>query len=480
MDTGNLKSKTAKGLFWGGINNGIQQIINLTIGIILARLLNADDYGMIGMLAIFIAISSTIADCGFTNALINKKNTTHKEYNAVFWFNGFVGILLYLLLYLTAPLISKFYGNSDLTNLSRFIFICVFLGGFNLVHNAILLKELKIKEKALIDSISLIIAGSVGVATAFAGLAYWALALQTVIFSFLSTVLRWYFIKWRPTFHFDFTPIREMFWFSSKIFITNIFQYFSYNLFSVILGRFYNERQVGLYSQGQKWMSMGQTFIGGTIQNIAQPVLVQVTEDKVRQKNVFRKILRFGAFVSFPLMLGLAFVGKEFIVITIGEKWIEAVPFLQLFCIWGAFAYIWTLCTNLLLAHGKSDQYMYGMIITSILQLIIVLAVFKYGIFTMVICYLSIYFITLGGWLYLINKLVEIKWVEILKDTLPFLLITLFALFITWILTKHFSNNYLLFFSKVCLTALIYTLIIWKSNAVVFKESVQYFIKRKN
>lgn len=480
MEEQSLKEKTAKGLFWGGISNGLQQVLNLVIGIVLARILDAADYGMTGMLVIFIAISSTIMDCGFVNALINKKDITHKDYNSVFWFSTLAGIILYLLLYAFAPLISTFYGNPELTELSRFLFLCILIGGFGIVHNAILLKELKLKEKAKIDIISLTIAGGIGVIAAFSGLSYWALAIQSVIYSFLLVILRWYFIKWRPSFNFDFSPIRNMIGLSSRIFITNIFQYSSYNLFSVIFGRFYNEEQVGYYSQGQKWMSMGQSFIGGAIQSVAQPVLVQITEDPKRQKHVFRKILRFGAFVSFPLMFGLAFVGKEFIVIAVGEKWLEAIPFLQLFCIWGGFSYIWTLYSNLLISHEKSNLYMYGMILTTIIQLLVVLCMYPYGIFSMVIAYLSVYFVMLFICHYYVRKIIELKYIEVLKDILPFLIITIVSLAVAWIITRNISNIYLLFLSKICITAISYTLIMWKSNAVVFKESITFLLKRKN
>lgn len=475
-----LKDKTAKGLFWGGISNGLQQIIGLIFGIVLARILNAEDYGMVGMLAIFIAISSSIMDCGFSNALINKTNITSDDYNSVFWFSAISGVILYIILYFTAPFIAEFYGNPELVSLSRFLFLCILVGGFGIIHNTILLKEIRIKEKAKIDIISLGVSSCIGVSLALAGFSYWALASQALAYSTLLVILRWWFVKWRPSFNIVFSPIREMLSFSTKIFITNLFQHISNNLFSVILGKFYNEKQVGLYTQGQKWMYMGYSFISGTISGVAQPVLVQVIHDTDRQKNVFRKMLRFGAFISFPLMLGLAFVGEEFILITIGEKWIQAVPFLQLFCIWGAFSYIWTLSTNLLISHGKSDLYMYGMILTCIIQLLVVLLVSQYGIYPMITAYLSVNLIALLGWIYFVRKIINLKFFDVLKDIIPFFGITVFSLLIVWLITQKITNIYLLFIAKVCIVALIYTFIMWKSNAVVFKESVQYFIKRKN
>ncbi|MDD4515367.1 lipopolysaccharide biosynthesis protein [Massilibacteroides sp.] len=470
-----LKDKTASGLLWGGTSN----VLTLIFGIVLARILNAEDYGMIGMLTIFIAVSSTIMDCGFVNALINKKNVSFDDYNSIFWFSTLSGIILYVLLYFSAPYIALFFDNAELIDLSRFLFICVGIGGLGVVHNAILLKEIRIKEKAKIDIISLALSNCVGISFSFAGYSYWALAFQTITYSASLIILRWWFVKWRPNFNINFAPIKEMFGFSSKIFITNLFFHINNHLFSVVFGRLYDEKQVGFYSQGQKWMTMGQSLISGAINGIAQPVFVQVKDDPDRQKHVFRKILRFGAFISFPLMLGIAFIGKELIVIAIGEKWLNAVPFLQLFCIWGAFSYIWTLCTNLLISHGKSNLYMYGMILTCIIQLALVLLVSSYGIYTMVIAYLSINFIALYGWIYFVGRLTKLTFLEVTKDIFPFLIITIISVAIAWFTTKNISNLYLLFLSKICITAVIYILVMWKSNAVVFKESIRFLKQKK-
>lgn len=473
-----LKEKTAKGLFWGGISNGLQQIIGAVFGIVLARILDVEDYGLVGMLTIFIAISSSIMDSGFTNAIINKTDATFEDYNSVFWFSTLSGIALYVILFISAPLISAFFRSPELIDLSRVLFLCIGFGGLGIVHNTMLLKEMRLKEKAQIDVLSLVLSCTVGLSLALLDFSYWALAFQTVTYSISQIALRWWFVKWKPHFKMNFSPIREMLGFSSKILMTNILMHVSNHLFSVIFGRLYNEKEVGFYVQGQKWMSMGQSFISGAINGVAQPVLVQVLNNPDREKQVLRKMLRFGAFISFPLMLGLAFVGKEFITITIGDKWLLASPFLQLFCIWGAFSYIWSLLTNLLISHGKSGIYMWGVVLTCIVQLILVLIMAPYGMYTMVIAYLCVNFITLYGWAYYVCKFTQITSWELIKDIFPFFIITIISLFIAWFITKNITNIYLLFLAKVFITGSVYILIMWKSNAVVFKEILQYLIKK--
>lgn len=478
MTEQSLKDKTAKGLFWGGVSNGVQQLLGMLFGIYLARKLNAEDYGLVGMLAIFSGIASTIINSGFSVALTNKVNATHRDYNAVFWFTFFVGLILYWVLFLAAPLISQFYHRPELTALSRVIFISFFVSGIASVPYTIMFKNLMVKEQAKIDIASLFISGIIGVCLALKGFAYWSIALQSMLYVTINSLLKCYVSPWRPTFELDFSPLRYMFSFSVKIFLTNIFTQINTNIFSVLLGRFYDARQVGFYSQGNKWQGMGNTFISGMINSVAQPVLVSVGDDLSRQRNVFRKMVRFGSFVSFPVMFGLAFVGKEFICVLIGDKWLPSVPFLQLFCIWGAVSFLWNLYSNLLISHGKSDLYMCGIIFVGMIQLFCVLAFLHYSIYYMLGAYISIYFLGILFWHYCASRLIGLDLINVIKDMLPYMLATFLSFFIAWLLTYQIENMLLLLILKIFLSALSYVIIMWMSNSVIFKEILIYLIKK--
>ena len=279
-----LKDKTAKGLFWGGISTFFQQIIGMVFGIVIARILSPDDYGLVAMLAIFSAIANTIMDSGFTTALINKKTIRHEDYNAVFWFSAFCGIVIYMILFLAAPLIAQFYNKPVLLNLSRVLFLSFLISSFGIAHNAILFKKLKVKQRGIIDVVAVSVSGGVGLIFALLGFAYWGLAIQLVSQCLVATLLRWYFSGWRPTLSFDLSPIKEMFGFSSKILFNNILGQVNMNIFSVLLGKFYTDTDTGYYSQGNKWMVLGNMTISNMIQGVAQPVLVEVADDKERQK----------------------------------------------------------------------------------------------------------------------------------------------------------------------------------------------------
>ena len=256
-----LKEKTAKGLFWGGFSNGIQQLLNLAFGIFITRLLDPADYGMVGMLAIFSLIASSIQESGFTAALVNKKEVTHSDYNAVYWFNAAISLFMYLLLFLCAPLIADFYNTHELTPLARYSFIGFFIASLGISHSAYLQRNLMVKQRAISSVTGLVLSGVTGVTLAYFGFSYWGLATQSIVYVFVTTACYWHFTRWRPTLQINFAPIKEMFGFSGKLLVTNVFNHINNNLFSVILGKFYSEQEVGYYSQANKWCSMGQQFI---------------------------------------------------------------------------------------------------------------------------------------------------------------------------------------------------------------------------
>jgi O-antigen/teichoic acid export membrane protein len=312
---------------------------------------------------------------------------------------------------------------------------------------------------------------------ALKGFAYWALAIQSVMFIFLSTVFRFVVAPWRPTLEIDFSPLKPMVPCGIKLTVTYLFTQINTNIFSIIFGKFYSITQVGIYNQGQKWMGMGYQFIGGMINYVAQPVLVHVNDDKSRQLVVLRKMIRFGAFISFPLMLGLAFVGREFILITIGEKWLESVLFLQLFCLWGAVGFLSTLYTNFIYTIGKMNLFMFVTILTGLLQLLVVFLLYPYGMYRMVAGYIFMYFVGLMIWQYYVSKLIGLKLKYVLKDILPYLVITLGCFFVTWLITRNIVNLYWLFVAKITIFGLLYVFIMKISNSVMFKESLDFLLK---
>lgn len=479
MSESSLKEKTAKGLFWGGFSNGAQQLLNLAFGIVLGRLLDASDYGMVGMLTIFSAIASALQEGGFVSALTNRKEVCHKDYNAVFWFSILCSITIYILLFFAAPLIADFYKIPELIPLSRFSFLGFVIASMSIAPRAYLFKNLKIKETTLISISSLGISGTVGILLAANGFAYWGMATQSITFVTVMTILNFYFSHWRPKLEFDLKPIREMIGFSSKLIITNIFNIINNNLFSVLLGKFYSAQEVGNFAQANKWNGMGHTLITGMINGIAQPVFTSVVDDRARQLAIFRKLLRFTAFISFPAMLGLSLVSKELIVITVGAKWLPSAYILQILCIWGAFIPIINLFSNLIISRGHSSIYMWNAICLSVLQLIAVCGMYPYGLEWMLRIFVIINISWLFVWFGFVRREIQLTLYAMLKDLSPYLLLSATLVIGTYYVTLPIENLYLSMAAKVALVAGFYALILWRLQSVIFRESIEFLLKKR-
>jgi O-antigen/teichoic acid export membrane protein len=474
-----LKEKTAKGLFWGGVSNGIQQVLNLVFGIFLARLLSQSDYGMVGMLTVFSALAGSLQEGGFTSALIRKKEVSHKDYNAVFWTIFCLGATLYAVLFFCAPFIARFYGIPELKPLARFIFIGLFISGIGIVPNAIVYRNMMMKQQAITTFTALGISGIVGIVLAANGFAYWGIAIQTVLFTAIVQSMKFYYTRWHPTLPVDFSPIKEMIGFSSKLIITNIFNVINGNIFPLLLGKLYSPHEVGNYTQANKWNNMGCSFVTSMVGSVSQPVFSKTDGDPVRQKRVFRKFLRFTAFISFPAMFGLALVAKEFITILLTEKWLESAQMMQLLCIGGAFAPISGIFSSLIITRGHSATYMWCSIALCLVQLAAAFVAAPYGIHTMITLNVAISIGWILVWHHFAFGEVNIHLWEVAKDTAPYFFLSAILISTAYWLTKSVENLYLALVLKILIVAIPYSLSLWMLNSTIFKEAFNFLIKRK-
>ncbi len=475
-----LKDKTAKGLLWGFLNNSTMQVLNAVFGIVLARLLSQDDYGLIGMLTIFTSIAASLQDSGFVSALTNKKDATHRDYNSVFWFNIGMSSCLYALFFLTAPMLALFYHEPLITPLFRYYSLAFLAASFSIVPRAMLFKQLRQKELAIISVISLIISGTVGVTMAFMSMAYWGIATQGIMFTLSVSVLSWAFSGWRPSRQVSFQPIREMLGFSSKMLITNIFNQINQNIFSLVLGRYYTKSEVGHFNQANKWNMMGASTITGMVQGVAQPTFVQVGDDRERLCRAFSKMLRFTCFVAFPAMFGLALIAPEFIVILITEKWLPSARLMQMLCIAGAFMPIATLYFNIIISRGKSDVYMWNVIAQGSVILLTILAINKLGggIETMVWAYVAITIMWIAVWNSFVWREIGFSIMQTLRDITPFLVVAALSMVVAYFVTRQIANIYLLLIAKVIVAAALYLGTMWLMGAKIMRECIGYLLKR--
>lgn len=475
-----LKERTAHGLLWGGLSNTLMQLLGALFGLALMRLLTPADWGKVAMLNIFAALASTLQESGFTAALCNKKNPSDNDYNSVFWVNLMVSGGLYLFLWFMAPYIAQFYNDPELTFLARFLFLGFLLSGLGTVQRAYLFGHLMVRETSICNISAMVLSNSLGVVLAYNGFAYWGIVAQQVTYVLFVQLLNWYFSSWRPSLRIDLRPAWEMFNFSSKLLLTNVFRNLYDHAFSVLLGKWFGHSQTGIYSTARKWDDMASNIINGMVTNVAQPTLAQVAEDKGRYVHVFRKMLRFVSFICFPAMLGLGTIAEEFILLVGGEKWAESGRVLSLLCIYGAFVPITTLYSNLTISRGHSGVNMactVGQCLAVWVGLML-LHRLGYGMIPMVLFFIALNILWLGVWQWWAMKLIGLRWCWAAMDTMPFLCFTLCVLAFTWWATLPLTNLWVLMFTRILLAAVLYAGIMWISGARIMREAMEYMLHK--
>ena len=479
-----LKEKTAKGLFWGGMNNGVQQLLGLAFGIILGRLLDPSDYGMTAMLAVFSVIANELQSSGFKTGLINLEKPQHEDYNAVFWFNILAGAAIYVVLWLSAPLIADFYDQPALIPLSRYVFLGFVFSSFGMAQSAYLTKQMQIKQIAQCGMTATLSSSIMGVVLAALGFGYWALATQYLMYIAVNTLLLWYFSPWRPTLKVTFEPIRRLFPFSVRIMISAILTQVNANIMNLLLGRFYGEANTGHYNQAYQWSSKCFLLVGNMLKQVDQTVLVGLHDERERQLAVLRKMMRFTAFISFPLLFGLGLVSHEFIILAIKAKWAFAASLLPILCVCGAFMPLSALLTDAVISQKRSDIYLWSTLVLGLLQIALMVGLWQQGIRTMVVAYTLLNIVWVFVWHFFVRRLMGYRLLHFLKDILPFALAAAFVMSLTWVVTEFivdslsFIDDYLklwvLLISRVVLAALLYYTVMRLAGAVILKECLAF------
>ena len=436
-----LKEKTAKGLFWGAMNNGAMQVIGLVFGIVLGRLLTPSDYGMIAMITVFSLIATALQNSGFITAITNLKKPTDNDYNSVFWFNITVGFSLYVILFFSAPLIAAYYHTPALTPLCRYAFLSILFASLSTAQSAYLFKNM-------------------------------------IIYNIVNTALFWYYSPWRPNRHIDFAPVRKMFRFSCKLLATTITTHINNNVLNILLGHYFSAHETGNYNQAYQWDFKAFSVIQGMVDSVGQPVMVDLRDQPERQLKALRKLIRLTAFISFPLMLGFGMVSREFIIITITEKWLASADLLRILCISGAVLPICSLLSNLLVSKGKSGTYFLVTFSLGIVQIVAMLLIWQWGIHNMVKTYVVLNLIWLFIWQYFANKLIGYKVWMFLKDILPFALAALCVMTVTYVATMGIEQLILLLMARVAMAVVLYYLVMRIAGAAILKECMG-FLKHK-
>lgn len=379
------KSKTLTGLIWSSIERFSVQSVLFILQIIMARILNPDDYGVIGMLSIFLALSQAFVDSGFSNALIRKIDRTEKDFSTVFYFNILIGIVCYFVLFFLSPIIANFYKTPILESVTKVIAINIFFNSLVVVQRAKLTINIDFKTQTKASLLAVIISGIAGITAAIFNLGVWALVIQTVINTFLNSVLLCFLVKWKPTERFSVESFKNLFGFGSKLLASSILDTLYKNIYTLVIGKVFSANTLGNYTRAEQFAQFPSSNITGIINRVTFPLLSEQQNDTDRLRELYRKYISLSAFIIFPLMLGLAAVAKPFILIILGEKWEGVVYLLQILC----FSLMWypvhALNLNLLQVKGRSDLFLRLEIIKKIIGIVILVITIPLGLEVM--CY---------------------------------------------------------------------------------------------
>lgn len=380
MNNSSLKKQAFVGVGWNAVGRFSTQGVSFILQIILARLLAPSDYGIIAMMAIFLQIAAVFVDSGFGKALVQKQNCEEKDYSTVFYYNLAVSVGLYIILFAIAPLVARFYEIEILTQVMRVASLVVIINALSIVQRTKLEKRIDFKSQSVVNFTSSLLSGLAGIAMAYYGLGVWALCGQSLLNSLLQMILFYFFARWRPALVFSKESFHEMFSFGSKILVASIISAIYSNLYTIVIGKRFNSRDLGFYSRADHFAIFPSSNIGSIISGVAYPTLSKIQSDDDRLRFAYRKIIRYSSFIIFPLMIGLAAVSDPFIKSLLGEKWLETIPFLQILC----FALMWdhlsSLNLNLLYVKGKSNLVLKLEIIKKSIAVAILFVSIPFGI----------------------------------------------------------------------------------------------------
>ena len=465
-------------MLWGGLNSGIQQLVGLAFGIVLGRLLSPSDYGMMAMISIFSLVATAFQDSGFRTALTNIEHPKDEDYNSVFWFNIIMASSLYLILFFAAPLIGEYYHTPRVVPLCRYAFLSIVIASFGTAQSAYLFKHLRAKQQAEAGALAVILSSLTGVGMAFAGMAYWSLATQGLVYVGINTLLQWHFSPWRPSIHgITFAPVRRMFRFSCKILATTIMTHVNNNVLNILLGHYFTPRDTGNYNQAYQWNTKCYSLVQSMVAQVAQPVLVSLNGEEGRQKDVFRKMMRFTAFITFPLLFGFGLVAKEFIVTAIGEKWLASAQLIQILCVSGATMPLSTLFSNMIISKGRSGTFFWCTFTLGLVQIATMVLIWPMGIRSMVIAYTILNTSWLLVWLFFVRRLIGYGYWMFFCDVMPFALAAAGVMGVAYIATMPLSNLIALLISRFIIAVVLYYVVMKIARVKILAEC-ERFVKR--
>lgn len=477
-----IKKSIILGIMWKLMERIGVQGIQFIISIILARLLLPEEYGIIALITIFLNIANIFIQSGFSSAIIQKKEVDEVDCNSVFYFNLSIAIIAYFILYMLSPLIANFYKNPILSSVLRVQAITLIIGGLNAVQNAIIQRKMQFKKLFIVSMVAIIIQGLVGIFMAYKNYKIWSLVISNLVGSIVTTIILWFVTSWRPKLNFSIIRLKSMFKFGSRLLLSSLIDTIYNNLYSLIIGKKYDQEMLAYYNRGQNIPNLLVTNINSSIDGVLFPALSTYQDDKKGMKMLVRRSIVTSSFIVFPIMFGLFAISKPLTIILLTDKWIDSVPFMKLSCIMYAMWPIHTANLQAIKAMGRSDVFFKLEVIKKILGIVIIVITIPFGVYAMMIgCVINSILCTFIN-AYPNKHLLEYDYLQQIKDILPSLILAIAMSIIISCISIFDLSNFIIMLLQIVLGICVYILGAWIFKFECFLyilNNIKYYINKK-
>lgn len=420
---GNIRNKAISGLLWKLLEQNGVIVIQFVLQIILARILMPKVYGVVAIASVFITFSNIFVQNGFSTALVQKKEVDDKDLSSVLFFSLATSTILYLLIFLIAPIVSRFFNMPELKSVIRALSLILFLGAFNSVQLAIVRRKMQFRINFLASSIAVIISGSIAVVLAYKGFGVWALVVQQIMYYIVVSIVLSRLVRWKIKAIISINSLRELFSFGWKVLVLGLVDELFAEFRTLVIGKQFSSSMLAYYNRGKQFPNIFVKSTNGAIQAVLLPVMAQQQENVVAVKSMTRRAIKTGSFVVFPMMMGLAVIAEPLVSILLTDKWLPCVFYLQIHCFIYALWPITTTNQQALYALGRSGLVLRSEVIRKCLDLVILFISMQYGVKGIALGAALVAFVSLFVYIYPNTHVLQYRIIEQLRDvSSPFLL----------------------------------------------------------
>lgn len=474
-----LKLKTARTLKWNTIDKFSSQVLYAVTGIVLANVVSKAEFGLVGAILVFQAFASLFVDSGFSTALIQRKNPTETDYSTVFWFNLGMSVMLYAVLWLCAPWIdSIFHAEGQLIPLARVMFVTFIINATAIVQMNRLMKQMTVKMIAVSNVIGLVVSGIVGIWLALAGWGAWAIVWQSIVLATVKSAVLWLTSSWVPRMEFSIESLRSIFSVGAGVMASSFLNTIFMNIYSFIIGAHYNLVQLGNYSQADKWSKMGVMSLSQVFTASFLPILSAKQDEKREFARMLTKINRFTCYVTFFVMGLLLVSSTQIFHVFFDTKWDSAILMFQLLVVRGIFTVITSQYNNYIISCGASRKYVYSEIVKDVSIVIAIVVTIPLGVTWLVAGQVFAGIVYYFYALYLVGKVTEFSRWTLVKDSLPYVALSVVALAPSVMLSWVISNAWILLATQLVVSGGLYLLLNWLMKSKIQADALGYVFGR--